>query len=96
MDEVAVLVVYNQNVGVVGDGELDEASGEIGEDLAGVRGEVGKEEVEFVVGGFLVGGCGCVVCGVGGVGFIDDGVRERGVAVAWWLAGGVLVGTCLV
>ena len=49
---------------------------------------------EFLVGGFLVGGCGCVT---------NDGVWERGVDVSGGVRGGMalrlgglLVGTCLV
>ena len=81
MYKIAVVVVDDQHVGMAGDGGLDDASGEIGEDLAGVRGKVGKEEAEFVVGGFLVGGCGCVA---------NDGVWERGVEVAGGVRGGWL------
>ena len=71
---IAVIIVDDQHVGVAGNGGLDEASREIAEDFAGVRGEVGVDEVEFVVGGFLEGGCSVVI--------INWVVLEGGVAIA--------------
>ena len=85
--EVAVIVVDYQHVGVPGDGWLDEAAGEVSENFAGVGGEVGVDEVEFVVGGFDVVAIGCVVGVVVGV----AGGLEAGVVVGrgGGLAGGV-------
>ena len=55
VDEVAVVVIDYQHVGVAGDGGLNESAGQVGEDFPGVGGEVGVDEMEFVVGGFGVG-----------------------------------------
>jgi hypothetical protein len=66
VNKVAVVVINYQHVGVAGDGRLNEAAGEVGEDFAGVGGKVGIKEMQFVVGGLSVGlgwrVVGIVVC----------------------------------
>ena len=79
VNEVAVVVVDNQHVCVPGDGGLDEAAGEVGEDFAGVGSKVGVNEMELVVGRFRI-------CGVVGVGFV--------VVVVGFLGGGVAIVSC--
>ena len=73
MDEVAVVVIDYQHVGVAGDGGLHKAAGQVGEDFSGVGGEVGVGEMEFFVGRFGVG--------VGGGRGVNDLVGEGGEAV---------------
>ena len=102
MDEVAIVVVDYEHVGVARDGGLDEAAGKVREDFAGVRGEVGIDEVEFVVGRFgvvVVDGVERVVVvvvleGGEGVGVACFGrVWER---LGWFWFGAALVCSCLV
>ena len=45
VNEIAVVVVDDQHVGVAGDGWLNEASGEVGEKFSSVGGEIGVDEV---------------------------------------------------
>ena len=77
VDEVAVEVIDYQHVGVAGDGWLNESGGQVGEDFSGVGGEVGVNEMEFVVDGF---GVGVVAGGRGVIGLVGEG----GEAVGAW------------
>ena len=57
MDIIAVVVVYDEHVGIAAGGWLNKSTGEITDDLAGGRGEVGVEKIgAFGGGGLLVGG----------------------------------------
>ncbi len=88
VDEVAVLIVDFEKIGVAAGRWLYKTVGEVGEDFACVGGKVGVDEVEFVVGGFEVGG----VIGDGedvgvrvgrvGVGVVDGG--EGAVTGSGW------------
>ncbi len=85
MNKVADIVINYQHVGVAGDGRLDKAAGEVGEDFSGVGGKVGIEEVQFVVGGLGVG-VGWHVVGI----FLCEG----GEVIGAWRVGGWCVGGC--
>ena len=99
MYEIAVVVVDDEHVTVALGGGLDEASGEVGEDLAGRRGEVSIDEVRAeswgsrgswmeVHGDVGVGGCGWrggVECG----GIV-------GMFVGVWAFGGLEVSALLI
>ena len=98
MDEIAIIVVDYEHIGIASDGRLDEAASKVREDFAGVRGEIGIEEVEFVVGGFgvfVVDGVGRVVVvvvailegsegvGVASLGVFGSGLADFGLVLRW-------------